>query len=967
MRASTSPSSLSMSLIFGLVLAMSLPAVMGVKSEDFKTCGQTSFCRRLRSIATKQEAAADGSFTSPYSLSEPSPLTEGAWTWALKSALYPEISFELRVDVLEQGDGIARIRIDEKDSTTLFKRYNESARWALLDANPPLSTSATLKSSGGKSIISYGPASSGLSLEVTHSPLKITQLRNGKPEVVFNERSLFHMEHFRIKDVEKVEEILSDSEQMVLQGDQMDRSWFEDSDSEMFVEKWKKWTDSKPKGPEGFSLDLTFPGVKHVFGLPEHASPLSLPDTIGPNAYYSEPYRLFNVDIFEYLADSPMSLYGAIPLIHAHSASHSVGVLNLVASETWIDVRHESDSVKTHWMSESGILDVLLLPGPKPQQLFEQYAVLTGPTPLPPQWSTAYHQCRWNYNDEDDVLEVDRRFDEADIPLDVTWLDIEYAEEHRYFDWDPKVFPNPVKMLDAVASKGRKMVAIIDPHIKKTDSFRIYSDAKDLDVLIKKADGSNFEGWCWTGSSVWVDFFNEKSWAWWTKMFDFKTWKESSNALFIWNDMNEPSVFDGPEISMPRDNIHAGGWEHRDVHNINGMMFHNQTAQALIAREEPARRPFVLSRSFFAGSHRYGAIWTGDNMGDWEHLAGETAMLLSNNIAGMVFCGADVGGFFGNPSHELLVRWYQAGAFMPFFRAHAHIDTKRREPYLFDEPVRGYLRDAIRLRYTLLPIWYNAFHDSSLAGVPIMRPQYAAFPKDEQGFAIDDQYYVGDSGLLFKPVVTEGAETTQVYISDAQPYYDYFTYHVHPASAGQTLTLNTPLSTFPLLIQGGSILPIRSRVRRSSPLMWQDPFSLVIAVSKEGKASGQLYLDDGVGYSYAQGEYVWRNLDFDGKSLKSSDRSPSSSATSGIASTAVAAYDESNSWAQTISHVKIGDITILGLAKRPSSIKVRGEGEVNWSWEAGVAGSGKTGGTASKLIVKNPGVGVVSDWEILFG
>ena len=176
-------------------------------------------------------------------------------------------------------------------------------------------------------------------------------------------------------------------------------------------------------------------------------------------------------------------------------------------------------------------------------------------------------------------------------------------------------------------------------------------------------------------------------------------------------------------------------------------------------------------------------------------------MLLSLNIAGMSFSGgtslalivtwslnyaADVGGFFGNPSHELLVRWYQAGTFSPFFRAHAHIDTKRREPYLFEEPIRGYLRDAIRLRYQLLPVWYNAFHDASVNGVPIMRwvyqsdcevkrlmqigsrPQYAMFPEDEGGFAIDDQFYLGDSGLLVKPVTREGAVTTDVYISDNQ-------------------------------------------------------------------------------------------------------------------------------------------------------------------------------------------------------
>ncbi|WWD16176.1 hypothetical protein CI109_100601 [Kwoniella shandongensis] len=953
----------TMLLAFVAPLLLLLPFTLAVKREDFKECAQTSFCRRLRSLAGRQESAPQGTFHSPYSLSDPVAVTNegGSWTWPLRSELYPSVRFELRVDVLAEGDGIVRVRVDEVGSTTPFKRYNETAKWALLTPNPATSSAATLKSSSGKSVITYGPSSSHLSLEIAHSPLKITQLRKGKPEIVFNERSLFHMEHFRVKEIEKIEEnVGGEGEQMVLKGGEMDRSWFEESDADMFQEKWKQWTDSKPKGPEGFSLDLTFPGVEHVYGLPEHASPLSLPDTTGPKAYYTEPYRLFNVDIFEYLADSPMSLYGAIPLLHAHSKSHSVGVLNLVASETWVDVRHDSDAVRTHWVSESGILDVLLLPGPKPEQLFEQYAVLTGPTPLPPQWSTAYHQCRWNYNDEEDVLEVDRRFDEADIPLDVTWLDIEYADEHRYFDWNAKFFPDPVRMLDAVASKGRKMVAIVDPHIKRTDSFRIYSDAKDLDVLIKKADGTNFEGWCWTGSSVWVDFFNENSWAWWTKMFDLKTWKESTNALFIWNDMNEPSVFDGPEISMPRDNLHAGGWEHRDVHNINGMMFHNQTSQALIAREDPAKRPFVLSRSFFAGSHRYGAIWTGDNMGDWEHLAGETAMLLSNNIAGMVFSGADVGGFFGNPTPELLVRWYQAGAFMPFFRAHAHIDTKRREPYLSDEPFRGYLRDIIRLRYTLLPVWYNAFHDASLRGLPIMRPQYAVFPEDNQGFSVDDQYYVGESGLLVKPVTTEGATTTQVYISDAQPYYDYFTHRLYPASAHQTLTLHTPLETFPLLVQGGSILPIRARVRRSSPLMWQDPFTLVIALSKQGSASGQLYLDDGVTFAHQKGEYIWKKFSFESGVLRSTNVHPAGE----VVEKGVAPYDpEGNSWAQSIGHVKVEEIVVLGLKSKPKSVKVRGE-EVEWKWTDGVSSSGKKEGGASELKIKNPGVGVVYDWAV---
>jgi alpha 1,3-glucosidase len=152
-----------------------------------------------------------------------------------------------------------------------------------------------------------------------------------------------------------------------------------------------------------------------------------------------------------------MSLYGNIPMVHAQTSKHSVGVLNLVGSETLVDVKHPKSGVQTQWMSESGIMDLFILPGPRPKDLFRQYAGLTGYTPIPPLWSIAYHQCRWNYLDQHDVLDVNRRFDEEDIPLDVTWLDIEYAAEHKYFDWDKKQFPDPVKMQNEVGALGRKV------------------------------------------------------------------------------------------------------------------------------------------------------------------------------------------------------------------------------------------------------------------------------------------------------------------------------------------------------------------------------------------------------------------------------------------------------------------------------------------------------------------------------
>ena len=107
--------------------------------------------------------------------------------------------------------------------------------------------------------------------------------------------------------------------------------------------------------------------------------------------------------------------------------------------------------------------------------------------------------------------------------------------------------------------------------------------------------------------------------------------------------MNEPSVFNGPEITMHKDAVHYGNWEHRDVHNLYGMYLHMSTVQGHLQRSEGKERPFVLSRAFFAGTQRYGPIWTGDNKAEWSHLKASIPMLLSINVAGLPFCGGKFG------------------------------------------------------------------------------------------------------------------------------------------------------------------------------------------------------------------------------------------------------------------------------------------------------------------------------------
>jgi alpha 1,3-glucosidase len=373
-------------------------------------------------------------------------------------------------------------------------------------------------------------------------------------------------------------------------------------------EKYNSHTDSKPKGPQSLSVDLRFPGAPHAYGIPEHASALALAATRGANGTaLTEPFRLYALDVYEYLADSPFGLYGAIPLLLAHAPGpqpRTVGAFWLNAAEQYVDITPAAGGgTDAHWFTESGLLDLFLLPGPGATDVWRQYAGLTGAPAMPARFALGYHQCRWNYRDEPDVEAVDAGFDEHDIPYDVIWLDIEHTNGKRYMTWDARLFPTPERLQRLVASHGeRKTVTIIDPHVKRDDGFAMHAEATRLGLYVKNADGvTDFDGWCWPGSSSYLDVSNATVRDWWARQFAFDKYVGSTEHLHVWNDMNEPSVFNGPEVTMQKDLRHAGGAEHRDVHNAYGMYYHAATTAGLATRS-PEQRPFVLSRAFFAGA-----------------------------------------------------------------------------------------------------------------------------------------------------------------------------------------------------------------------------------------------------------------------------------------------------------------------------------------------------------------------------
>ena len=650
----------------------------------------------------------------------------------------------------------------------------------------------------------------------------------------------------------------------------------------LWDENFGTHADSKPFGPMSIGFDATFLGASTVYGIPEHASTHALRATDGSEggSEYAAPYRLYNLDVFEYELDNPMALYGSIPFLLAHDAAApgggaTVGLFWHNPTETYVDIKkrvvaasHAASrpGVASRWISESGVWDLSLIPGPAPKAVIARYTSLTGTQALPPLWALGYHQCRWNYKDEADVYAVDAAFEAHAFPYDVLWLDIEHTDGKRYFTWDSALFPSPAAMQEKLASRGHKMVTIIDPHIKKDTGYRIHREAADKGLYVRSKSGGEYDGWCWPGSSGYLDFTSPAVRAWWADQFAFDKYIGSTPSLYTWNDMNEPSVFNGPEVSMHKDALSLAGVEHREWHNLYGFYQAMATAAGQVARgPAPERngRHFVLSRSFFAGSQRHGAIWTGDNDAKWEHLAAAAPMLLTIGAAGLSFAGADVGGFFHNPTTELMTRWYEAGSWQPFFRAHAHIETARREPWLFGDDVLTALRDIVRTRYTYLPLWYTIFAEAHASGAPPMRALWLEYPADAAAAAIDDQWLVGDA-LLVKPVVTAGATSVAMYFPGGPhaPWYDVLS-GARIAGGKGISVVDAPLNKIPVWQRGGSIVPRQMRPRRSSAQMTGDPYTLVVALATNKTASGTLYLDDGATTDFAsRGLFRLRAFDY---------------------------------------------------------------------------------------------------------
>ncbi|XP_041071218.1 neutral alpha-glucosidase C-like isoform X1 [Carcharodon carcharias] len=826
-----------------------------VESNKFKTTGDIAFYRRQKKLLPGN---------SPYhALLDTLELSDCGATLQL---LNEENKVSLFVELFALEDHVIRIKVNELKPM--------KPRYEVPDVilNELLTQRLSIVSKDGLSV-TLATVDGCSQVLIIAKPFRMDVRNQGELPISVNSLGFLYFEHLRKKSQDEV-----NTRGSLLEGKRKrDTKTQKESEEDLglWKEQFHEFIDTKTNGPTSIGLDFSLHGFEHVYGIPEHTENLRLKTTS-----QEEPYRLYNLDVFACKLYSRISVYGSVPLLLAHKPKQTMGIFWLNASETLVDISMNTENksalgktkkLKTdvevlprtdvRWMSESGIIDTYILMGPSPFDVFNQYSKLTGPQAFPPLFALGHHQCRYSYKDENDVKQVDAGFDVNDIPYDAIWLDIDHTEGKRYFTWDRTKFPSPREMQEHLRAKDRKLVVISDPHIKVDKKYPFYCEAKSKNYFVMDKNGEVYRGSCWPGVSAYLDFTNPIVRNWYANKHRLDQYEDSTDILFMWNDMNEPTVFDGPELTMHKQALHIGGWEHREVHNLYGFYQQWATAEGLIRRSGGIERPFVLTRSFFAGSQRYGAVWTGDNVAEWSYLKISIPMLLNLSITGISFCGADVGGFVQNPEPELLVRWYQAAAYQPFFRNHSHTETERREPWLFGEDNTRIIRETIRERYALLPFWYTLFYMAHIKAEPIIRPLWVEFPEEVNTFAVDDEYMIGEA-LLIHPVSEAGVTEVNVFL----PGMGELWYHLRTLQrfdGEQTLRVSVTLDSVPVYQRGGTIIPRKTQVLRSTKAMEMVSYILYVALNFENSAKGNLFLDDGHSFNYqSKNQFLLRRFSF---------------------------------------------------------------------------------------------------------
>jgi len=620
-------------------------------------------------------------------------------------------------------------------------------------------------------------------------------------------------------------------------------------------------------------------------------------------------YTMWNTDAYEPHVPSTDPLYISIPLYLGFIPGNSYGVYFDNSFRSHFDIGHSS-SRRLFYRAEGGSLDYFWLAGPELEKVIKSYTWLTGRTPLPPLWSLGYHQSRYSYYPQEKVLELADNFREQGIPCDAFHLDIHYMDGYRVFTWDQDRFPRPEILAEKLQEQGINPVTIIDPGVKIDPEYQVYRTGQEKDYFCRYLDGRLCREEVWPGETAFPDFTREEVRRWWKSLHrDFL----KTGIRGFWNDMNEPAAFN-EKLTLAEEVEHLNDGDpgsHLRFHNLYALEEARATSSAI--KEYQQERPFVLTRAGFAGIQRYAAAWTGDNRSFWRDLELVMPMLANLGLSGLGFSGADVGGFTGDVNGELLTRWTQLGAFMPFFRNHTSLNTRDQEPWAFGEPYTSIIKRYIKLRYQLLPEIYNLFYQQSEEGLPVWRPVVLNYPADPETHNLSDEVMIGNS-LLLAPVVKPDSRERRVYLPGTG-WYDFWSGNYYQGS--ESYLMAAPLEKMPIFVAENSLLLTTDEDQLHTGEGFSELVLNIYPGRGEKSSFGSIYEDDGISFAYQEGEY---NL-FKYQLISAED------------SLKLELEREKHNYSDGIQHCKI---RLAGLEAAPQTVELNGkEVKDNYKYQAG--------------------------------
>jgi alpha-glucosidase len=572
------------------------------------------------------------------------------------------------------------------------------------------------------------------------------------------------------------------------------------------------------------------PAGEDYYGLGERITPL------GRRGYIVENW---NRDKFDHHNETDKNLYLSLPFMVGYrpESGELWGYFLDSSYRSSFDVA-STNPERLEIRVERGDFVLYLFAAPSWGELLESYTSFTGRHSVPPLWALGHHQSRYGYMTTAEAWEVATEMRRRKLPCDAIWYDIDHMDGFRVFTFDPDRFADVKDHFWGLGERGFRKVVIVDPGVKvdPPGTYRVMDDGTRHGYFLTLLNGEDFVGPVWPGGTKFPDFTRPEVREWWG---DLHRLYLDIGVDGIWNDMNEPAVMDERE-TIPEE-VRAcdeGYWSTQDrMHNVYALFEARATVEAL-RRHRPGLRPFLLTRAGSPGIQRYAALWTGDNSSTWAHLRASVGQLINLGLSGIGFCGADVGGFSENAQPELLARWYQLAAFYPFLRNHSMKGSIPQEPWVFGPEVERICREALELRYRLLPYIYQLFHEMSRTGAPVLRPLFWHYP-GERSASVADQFLLGPH-LLVCPVLHKGARERLVWL----PPGSWYDYHEHTSlEGGVSVVAPAPLERVPLFVAAGAVIPVA--VPMQSTADW-DAGTLILEVWTGADTSGRWLEDDGL-------------------------------------------------------------------------------------------------------------------------